>query len=104
MRKVLPNRRPNETVTFDVGQMRYKATLGYYLNADLEMRLGEVFLNAGKLDTDADVAAKEAAIAVSFAIQYGCPVDTIAAAFPRRPDGTPEGPLGTLFDKLGAEQ
>ncbi len=104
MRNVLPNRRPNETVSFDVGPIQYRATLGYYLDGDLNMRLGEVFLNAGKADSSTDIAAREAAIAVSFAVQHGCPIKTIAEAFPRRPDGTPEGPMGTLFDKLGAEE
>ena len=96
MRDILPNRRHNETLVFNVKGIRYKATLGYYKDG----HLGEVFLNAAKLDSTSDIAAREAAICVSMALQYGAPVETIATAFPRSPDGKPEGPLGTLFDKL----
>ena len=96
MREPLPNRRMAERINFTVGGMQYTAGLGYYPDG----RLGEVFLSFGKVGSGADVAARDSAIAVSFALQHGCTVETIRSAFTRDADGKPEGPLGTLFDLL----
>jgi len=41
---------------------------------------------------------KDAAIAVSLALQAGVPIEVFRKTFMRRADGTPEGPLGTLLD------
>lgn len=100
-RSVLPNRRASETIKFQVVRRDrtpavYHATLGYYPDG----RLGEVFLSAGKTGSDVDVAARDSAIAFSFALQHGCSVETARAAFCRDEDGKPEGPLGTLLDLL----
>ena len=95
-RDVLPNRRRSETMTFKVGDVVYVATVGYYEDG----RIGEVFLNGGKLSSAADIVARDAAIAVSFALQQGVTANRISAAFMRDANGEPQGPLGTLFDLL----
>jgi hypothetical protein len=43
---------------------------------------------------------KDAAIAASLAIQYGCPIEVLRHAFLRDQDGKPAGPMGCLFDLL----
>lgn len=96
VRQRLPNRRGGETIKFHCWNMPFHATMGYYPNG----RLGEVFLSAGKLTLDADIMSKEAAIALSFALQYGASVEEIRAAMPRQSDGTAQGPLGTLMDLI----
>lgn len=98
-RERLPNRRGAEGLEFECQGMRYTATLGYYHDG----RLAEIFLRCGKSGTDANIAMMEAAIAVSFALQHGCTVETMRAAFPRTSRGEPEGPLGTLLDTLASE-
>lgn len=100
-RTTLPNRRPCETIKFNVTRRdrtpaTYHATLGYYPDG----RLGEVFLSAGKTGSDVDVAARDSAIAFSFALQHGCSIETARTAFCRDENGHAEGPLGTLLDLL----
>lgn len=101
MRKRLPNRRPARTFTFLLGKLEYVATLGYY---DRSLHaLGEVFIECGKSGSDANLAMREATIALSFALQHGCTVEMIRTAMPRRVSGEAEGPLGTLLDLLARE-
>lgn len=95
-REPLPNRRQTIRMQFWVGKIIYTATLGYYDDG----RLGEVFLNAGKIGTESNVIARDSAIAISFALQHGCTVEMARTAFTRDADGNAEGPLGILFDML----
>ena len=99
MRQQLPPVRENISLEFDHlnhdgKAFHYTATIGFYPDG----RVGEVFLGSRKVGTDVDIAAKDAAIAVSLALQYGCPLEHLVSAFLRRADGAPEGPLGTLLD------
>lgn len=101
MRERLLNRRAAETFEFThitpagVPQV-FTATLGYYEDG----RIGEVFLTCGRTGTDLDVATRDSAIALSLALQHGCPLQVVAPAFLRNARGVPEGPLGTLVDIL----
>jgi hypothetical protein len=95
-RQKLPSRRDNETVEFDHWGMPFQATLGFQGDG----KLGEVFLSAGKLASAADIAARDAAIAVSLALQHGCPPEVLRGAFLRDARGQAEGPLGRLMDLL----
>ena len=97
MRRVLPQRRKAVTRDFSVRGLRYSVTLGYYPDG----QLGEVFLNsAGKFGADAGIAAMEAAIVASFALQFGATPEAMRAALPRNENGDAEGPLGCLLDLL----
>ena len=105
MRECLPNRRRAETFEFEAGpqlgsQIKYAATLGFYPDG----RLGEAFLRSGKSGTHINSLAIEVAIALSFALQYGCPADVIRKACPRTAEGEPESVLGTLLDLLAESQ
>jgi 4-hydroxyphenylpyruvate dioxygenase-like putative hemolysin len=96
----LPNRRNVESIEFAAGipgkEIAYMASLGFYPDG----RLGEIFLSSGRSGTDLVVSTYETAVAASFALQFGCPVEEMARAMPRTSDGMPEGPLGTLLDRL----
>lgn len=96
MRRVLPQRRKAVTQDFTARGRRYSASLGFYPDG----LLGEVFLYSGKSGTDATIAAMEAAIATSFALQFGATVEAMRAAMPRDENGKAEGPLGCLLDLL----
>lgn len=98
-RQVLPNRRLSRNVVFRHGRHEYTATIGYYLEGEV-CRVGEVFLNTGKAGTELDVATRDSAVALSFALQYGCPPEVMRAAFLRDPDGKPAGVLGALLDAI----
>ncbi len=95
----MDNRRMNNTFEIRHGPHRYTATVGYYL-ANGVFRPGEVFLNCGKAGTDLDVATRDSAVAVSFALQHGCTPETMRAAFLRDAEGRPEGVLGQLMDMM----
>jgi hypothetical protein len=102
-REILPGRRRSETIHLEVVNasfqaFRYSVTVGYY---DAEMtRIGEVFINSDKITTDLDVAARDVAILLSFALQHGVDPRTIQRSLTRDVDGRPLGLLGTLLDKL----
>lgn len=103
-RELLPLRRMSETFDFThINQswqsFGYKATVGYYMDG----RPGEVFLSAAKITTDMDIAARDAAILLSFALQHGTPVDSLRTAMTRDPEGRPLGVIGTLLDIMCAK-
>jgi hypothetical protein len=93
----LANRRAHETIAIEHGEQRYKIGLGRELLCVERERLGpivEVFINAQKVNSQADVLASDGAILMSMLLQYGCPPHDIAHAMKRNPDGTPASPLG----------
>jgi hypothetical protein len=95
-REHLSNRRQHETFAFEHAGIRYTAGIGRFDDG----RLAEVFLNGAKCGTDADTAAKDAAIVASLAMQPGIPCDVIQRAVTRNRDGTASGPLGAALDLL----
>ena len=76
--------------------IEYITTLGYYDDG----RLGEVFLGSPKIGTDIDIATRDAAMILSFALQHGADVATMRAAMSRDATGRPEGVMGTLLDLI----
>jgi hypothetical protein len=93
----LANRRAHETIAIEHEGQRYKIGLGReVLGIDPE-KVGpivEIFLNAQKVNTQADTLASDGAILMSMLLQYGCPPADIAHAMKRNPDGSPASPLG----------
>ena len=97
----LPNRRGNLTFTFkhssDIGhEYGYRCTLGYDEAGDVR----ELFVNADLNQSMLDAAASDAAIAASLALQYGTPIDVLAAALRRHQNGAPASPLGGALDLI----
>lgn len=97
----LATRRRHETIEMEHEGQRYKLGLGREMlcngSCGGSVRFGsvaEVFLNAQKVNTQADVLAKDGAILMSLALQYGCPPAVIAHAMKRNADGSPASPLG----------
>jgi hypothetical protein len=99
-RQRLPNRRDHLVLTFDHNGMRCRGGVGHYDDG----RLAEVFLNLAKDGSAADVNARDAAIAASLALQFGCPPETLRRALTRNQNGGAAGPLGALLDLLAQEQ
>lgn len=96
IRQSLPNRRESETFEFQHEGHRYCGTVGY----DRRGRPLEVFLTTGKPGTGVETVSRDAAVAVSLALQHGAPLDTLRRAITRLDDGRPAGPLGTLLDLI----
>ena len=107
-RRELPQRRLNQTFTFvhewEKGKpFQYRCTVGYYEDGIL----GEVFLNSLKHDTSLDANARDAAVFLSIALQYGAPLSVLRRAMQRDTEGYAASPLGLALDEIarrGLEQ
>jgi hypothetical protein len=86
-RRRLDNLRPSETFNFEVGNLRYTATVSRFSD-------GRV----------AEVDARDAAVAASLAFQFGCPLDVLRRALLRDPHGKASSPLGCALDQLGGDK
>jgi hypothetical protein len=95
-RERLSNRRPALTFDLEVGGLRYTATVGRFHDG----RIGEVFLNNRRSNSAADVNARDAAIACSFALQHGADIETIRKALCRDARGIASSPLGAALDRI----
>lgn len=106
-RRNLSTRRP--ALTFDLthttpsGSVHsFVVTVGLYDRHGTD--IGEVFINtATKAGSESDTMVSDAAVAISLALQYGCPIEVIRAAMKRNPDGTPTGLLLHALDEACKE-
>jgi ribonucleoside-diphosphate reductase alpha chain len=96
IRKRLTNRRFSETFKFEAGGLSYTATTSQFPDG----RLAELFLSNNKSNSQADTNARDAAIVLSFALQYGADLETIRQALCRDSHGRASGPLGTALDLI----
>ena len=97
-RDYLPARRRAETVEFEHRGLGYTASVGFYPDG----RLGEAFLDGVKAGTDAQINAKDGAVFLSIALQYGVPLAVLRHAAARDDAGAPQGPLGALLDGMSS--
>ena len=95
-RRRLPNRRFSETFDIEVAGLRYKATISRFDDGEL----AEVFISNHKAGNASDVAARDAGILLSFCLQHGVDVATIARALSRNGDGTASGVIAAVLDKI----
>jgi hypothetical protein len=82
-RERLPNRRASETFELECSSLRYTCTVSRYRDG----RIAELFLSNHKSASAADVGARDAAIAFSFAVQHGADPETIRRALCRDVQG-----------------
>jgi ribonucleoside-diphosphate reductase alpha chain len=102
-RRVLPNRRDAEVFDFDIDQVPYRAQVAYFSNGDL----AEIFLDVPKSGSAACIAARDAAITASLALQHGVSAQQLAHSLQKLADGSPAGPLGKalrLAERCNAAQ
>ena len=95
-REKLPNRRMRTPIQFEHGGHRFTGGAGHYPDG----RVGEVFLSGNKPNSPRDIEVKDAAIAASLALQYGCPMAVLRHAVLRDDEGKAAGPLGQLLDRM----
>ena len=93
-RAIIPNRRPSWTFEFKHEGHAYLGSV----SLDRFGRPLEVFLTTGRPGSGVETVSRDAAVAVSLALQYGTPVDTLRRAMTHLDDGSPAGPLGALLD------
>jgi hypothetical protein len=97
-RQEMPGRRTGENFEFTHKGHRYLASARYSTTTAIVP--SEVFLNSAKIDSDHDLVARDAAVVISVALQYGVPLTDLAHALGRDPDGTASSPIGRLLDIL----
>ena len=109
----LPNRRPSETLTLNVGSHILAATVGFD-SADGRPR--EIFLSGAKDGTDMAAILDDAAVTLSIALQHGISAAALAKSVARLPSAplapsdlaNPDGPgrtapasvIGAVLDLL----
>lgn len=90
-RERLPNRRAHCLVTFEHGGHRYHGGIGRFATG----AIAELFVNSSKAGSAVEGVAQEAVLAVSLALQHGCPLETITHAMTR--NGVALGPVGAFL-------
>ena len=95
-RNRLPNRRSSITTAFERDNLRFRMTVGSYPDG----RPGEIFLNAEHSNSFLDALTHDAAILASLAMQFGCPLETIARALKRDAQGVAASPIGAAVDLI----
>jgi hypothetical protein len=99
-RTELPQRRSHTSFEFEHWGTRYSVGLGHFPDG----RLGEVFINTGKVGTQADVLGRDSAVLLSIALQSGVTIADLRHAVARDPNGLASGPIGALLDLLHDEE
>lgn len=95
-RQTLTQRRAHELHDFWFRGKIY--TLGVGRFAD--NRVAEVFIDCSKVTSESAHDARDAAVCLSIALQYGVPIDAIRAAVTREANGSPSGIVGYVLDLL----
>ena len=94
-RQRLPNRRACESLEFE------HAGLGFTLCARSypDGRVAEIFLSSHRPGSPIEAIARDAAVTVSIALQFGADLETIRQALTKDHDGGPATLLGAALDK-----
>ena len=92
----LPNRRNADVIDFVYGGVPYTACFSYGADG----KPAEMFLNAGKEGTAADIIGRECAVTLSIALQYGVPLSVLMEALPKLATGEPAGPVGMALNAI----
>lgn len=97
-RRYLTNRRRLVTIEYERDGNHFRLAAGYYPGGEI----GELFLNAGKTNSTLDALTSDAAICLSLALQFGCPLDQLRHAVKRDGDtGRASSFIGEALDRLG---
>jgi hypothetical protein len=95
-RERLPNRRQCESFEVSHAGQRFAVSAGYYRDG----RPAEIFLSSDRPGSATEAIARDAAILVSIALQYGAALETIRAALTKDDDGAPATAIGAALDRL----
>lgn len=97
-RRALPLRRHSETFDISFGGLNrgYAVTVGFYEDGTL----GEVFISGGKSGEAVEAIARDGAVLLSLALQYGAQIENMASAITRDGQGQPSSIIGAVIDRL----
>jgi hypothetical protein len=95
-RQRLPNRRACESFEFRHAGLDFTLAAGFYPDG----RMAEIFLSSHKPGSPIEAIARDAAVTVSIALQFGADLETIRAALTKDHDGQSATLLGAALDAL----
>jgi hypothetical protein len=105
-RQTLPARRL--TTTFEAEHLasgrptRFQISVGYF---DAECaHPAEVFISGTKAGSEVEAIARDGAVLLSIAFQYGVPLDVIRGAITREQSGAASSIIGTVIDQLATRE
>ena len=96
----LPNRRPATTIVVTHAGQDYWVTVG---QADFDAPPAEVFIQSKITSSTLEAVARDAAILVSFALQFGVCPELMRAAVTREENGSPASVIGAALDAMLAQ-
>jgi hypothetical protein len=95
-RQRLPNRRGAELYDLEFKRGCYIIGASRFPDGNL----AEVFIHSAKTSSNLADIARDAAVTLSLALQYGTPAEAIRAAVTREADGSPAGIVGAVLDLI----
>ncbi len=95
-RQRLPNRRACESLDFEHAGLVFTLCAGSYPDG----RIAEIFLSSTKPGSPIEAIARDAAVTVSIALQFGVPIETIRSALTKDHDGSAATLLGRALDMI----
>jgi hypothetical protein len=93
-RELLKNRRRHIAFDFEHDYIKHSGGAGFFPDG----RLAELFLTCSKPGSAVGIAARDGAIAISLALQFGARLDDLRHAMTRLPDGRAAGPICAALD------
>ena len=99
IRRTLPQCRASETFDLRFWNQNFTVSIGRYPDG----MIGEVFIDGGKTGQDIQSTARDAAVVISLALQYGVAVESVRHAITRNSDGSPSSLLGAVVDRISAD-
>ena len=100
-RERLPSRRYSSTMEMVHADKVFSVSIGFYPAVLGELpRPAEVFISGPKVGSDMDALARDSAVLLSLALQYGVPIDVIQATITRDQGGKPSTIAGAVVDTL----
>jgi ribonucleoside-diphosphate reductase alpha chain len=97
VRRRLPSRRDSVVFEVDLDGTRYRAQVSQFPDG----APGELFLDGPKIGSAACIAARDAAVAASLALQHGCDAAALHHSCVKLSNGLSAGPVGCALDLLG---
>jgi hypothetical protein len=96
VRRRLPQRRSSVTFELNFWGQKFAVGIGYYPDG----QIGEVFVSADKIGGQIEASARDAAILISIALQFGAPLENILHALTRGVRGEPSSLAAAVVDLI----
>jgi hypothetical protein len=85
-------------VNYGNQNQEFTVTLGFFGDG----KIGEVFISSNRAGSQMDAIARDGAILLSLALQFGVPLKTIQHAITRNEQGYADTVIGAVIDKIAS--